>query len=317
MRLKKYLNEDSYSQFDLPKNFFWVVFRLEEGIDSLKKGVLGGVTGISGNKEIVMDFLGIVRNAVLIMPAKEVEKLNKLSRVMYDNPYYLLQDNMKALTRIWEKERRIEGVIFNLFEYVTAYWKKSSKYRRVADDAEYFAFHQRLSYMAKNLKGINGPRDLAKWTKKATEQMYKEEEGKDFSVKHYLKSIKKLTLKDWEHSIIKGLEKVSEIYGGESEWIVKDKKLRIPKDSTLVVLKSRLSDMDYSFLDLMKDKEQGKIKVPEGMDDVEYLEQYRKEQSPQPKLIKKHGIDKKYKVKYVDNITFDKIKKKYLTRRYS
>ena len=314
MRFKSYINEMSYTEGDIPK-LFRVVFDLKNAASSLAKGKLEGVTGISGSKEIVMGFLGVVRDTLLIMP-KETEQLNKLSRVMYDNPYYLLQDNMKALARIFQKdENSMDMVIFNLFEYVVRYWKSTPKFKDAAYAAGYFAWYQDLSrYWRKDKTKINGPRDLAKWALKMTMEM--EKEG---HIAWYAKQISAVSLKDMEKSIIEGLKEVSKIYGDEGEWIVKDRNLKIPKSSKLLIVKSlgRYGDNPISgFMEFMHDRADGKIDAPKNMKDSDAYKWWQEKNAPQKEIVKKYKLDKKYKIIYISTKDFDRIKSKYFGRRY-
>ena len=195
------IESKSYNIANIPK-FFRVAFYLKKGAEGLSKGVLDGVIGISGNKNIVTNWLGINRDALLIMPPTETEKLNKLSRIMYDNPYYLLQDNMKALSRIFAQEG-IKGKhteIQNLFNYVLqSYWKKTPKYKEAFYAGEYFGFNQAFAYIYKDTK-INSPKDLAKWV--VNKGLPELEKDSNYDIKHYVKILQELTLKNWEESII-------------------------------------------------------------------------------------------------------------------
>jgi len=116
-------------------------------------------------------------------------------------------------------------------------------------------------------------------------------------------------LKDWEKSIIEGLKHVAEVYGDEGEWLIKDKKLKIPSKSKLLVLKSPLNLDRSEFMEQTNSKYLGK-------DFEKVYQQYVKKHSPQVALIKKYGLDKKYKVIYLDGKDFRKIKVRYLDRKY-
>ena len=65
-----------------------------------------------------------------------------------------------------------------------------------------------------------------------------------------------------------------------------------------------------------KDKASGEIVIPNNIPEDKEWDWYRMNNSPQVALIKKHGLDKKYKVKYVSAKEFDRIKKHNFSRRY-
>lgn len=96
-----------------PKKFYVVIpFSDEYGkkeMADLSNGVLDGVLGISEKHQIIMQWYGIVRDAILVMDADKLTKVNKLSRVQYDNPEYLVSNGMAALYRIFDKKRDSGG----------------------------------------------------------------------------------------------------------------------------------------------------------------------------------------------------------------
>jgi hypothetical protein len=310
------INELSYRASDIPK-LFRVVLTLEDSVDELKKRKLDGVTGISDSREIVMGFLGVARDTVLTMPAKETEKLNKLSRIMYDNPHYLLQDNMAALARVWDKSpSSMDGVIYNIFEYVVGYWSGVAKFKELVYPAKYFAWWQDLANVYyKRPKKINNVDDLTKWAMEQTQKMADGDRG------HNAKVIAELSYDEMKQSILGGLAKVKQIYGSEGEWIVKDKSLKVPKGSTLLVLKAPMSTFDYPMIHFMGDVRKGKLKqFDKDMPDKEIYKAYGKysmDNSPQVKFVKENGLDKLYKVIYVTSKEFHRVRDKYFKRKYA
>lgn len=94
----------------IPKKFFVVMpfgtdnYSLRASKD-IASGVLNGVQGISDRAEIIMQWYGMARDAVLSMDGEELVKLNNLSRVQYENPEYLVSNGMAALYRIFAKDK--------------------------------------------------------------------------------------------------------------------------------------------------------------------------------------------------------------------
>jgi hypothetical protein len=95
MNFKHWLNEVSYTERDIPKYFF-VGIRWD--FEALKKRQLPGVKGISENLETAHN-LG-EEGIILAMPGRETEKINQLSKVLYDNPYYAASKNWEAAIRV-------------------------------------------------------------------------------------------------------------------------------------------------------------------------------------------------------------------------
>jgi len=71
-----------------------VVFDLENIIDQLKTGKIKGLKGISSSSDIQFDFLGVARDAMLQMDSTKLLELNNITRIMYDNPHYLVSKNL-------------------------------------------------------------------------------------------------------------------------------------------------------------------------------------------------------------------------------
>ena len=117
-----------------PKKFYVVIpFSDEYGkkeMADLSNGVLDGVLGISEKHEIIMQWYGIGRDAILVMDADKLTKINKLSRVQYDNPEYLVSNGMAALYRIFDKKRDKSGsygLAGNLIDHILSGTKPGKK----------------------------------------------------------------------------------------------------------------------------------------------------------------------------------------------
>ncbi len=93
VKFKQYLQEKSFRKSDIPKDF-WVVFDLETMIDELKSGKIKGLKGISSSSEIQFQFLGVARDAMLQIDSTELLKINNITRIMYNNPHYLVSKNL-------------------------------------------------------------------------------------------------------------------------------------------------------------------------------------------------------------------------------
>jgi len=290
MKFQRYLTEMSYKESDIPKHFR-VVFDLKSKIKSLLSHKLDHVTGISDNKEISIDFLGTARDAMLVMDSRELISLNKLSRIMYDNPKYLMQDNMAGLRRLFNDRSEpsssfyLNQTLHNLFEYAfRQYWKKTKP--NIAHDIEYMAGWQTLAYHYRdNRKKFNSPKDAAKWAKKAAEVFVEEKSNTSF----YWKTAAALSVKEWEDAIVGGLKIAGQLYKGEGEWIVKDNVLKIPKKSRLFVL--------FSQSDVQKDPK------------FHYIPADLRE------MVKKYNLDKKYRIFYIDPKKWNEIRKRHWKKR--
>ena len=100
----------SFEEKDIPRTFR-VVFEVNQYDDAktikvirqLSNMKLEGLTGISEKNDIGFHWLGVARDAMLIMDGKEVVEQNKLSRILYGNPNYFLSNKMAMAKRIFMK----------------------------------------------------------------------------------------------------------------------------------------------------------------------------------------------------------------------
>lgn len=94
------LCEGSYTESDIPDKFYLVIRRLDDDVcKNLVNHELRGVKGVSASRNILPAWFD-VRDAAIEMDGKEFERLNKLSKVGYDNPDYLVASNFAAMRRI-------------------------------------------------------------------------------------------------------------------------------------------------------------------------------------------------------------------------
>jgi hypothetical protein len=239
MRLKaKLLQAHSFRPQDIPNNF-WVVIDLglnnldynpeiyQRAYSGLSQGILDGVRGISNSGQILRQFG--YRGAFMRLPGPEVVELNKLSRVMYDNPNYLVSKGMAALYRIFDKnpEQRYghQGLMQNVGEYVLK-GLQGVNYKAY-NDLKYFGADSRIGQsFGDHPVQIDTVDQLAKYIFQQWDKEWHE---------RYNAPQAPFTLEDIREAVSNGLHRVGQTFNDEGEWFVKDGQLRIPRSSTLVV----------------------------------------------------------------------------------
>lgn len=101
--IKQYIEElceGSYAESDIPDKFYLVIRKLDDDVcKNLVNHELRGVKGVSASRNILPAWLD-VRDVAIEMDGKEFERLNKLSKIGYDNPDYLVSSNFAAIRRI-------------------------------------------------------------------------------------------------------------------------------------------------------------------------------------------------------------------------
>lgn len=241
------LTERSFVLSDIPDTFR-VVFNLgtrekygdAEAWKGLAMGEMRGLRGISDSGLIEPQWLGIARNAVLEMPGKDVVRLNKVTRIMYDNIHYLLSDDMRAMRRVVQADRhnadRARGhamrVILDYFITLLRKQGSGDDIRKIVSNWEYAAVGQSISWAISGGVGgkIDNVKDFIKVFNKAlsTRKGYNEQ-----AVWKLMQGWDYFTWLSWLRQVAK---KTQEVYGTEGEWVIKGDALKIPNGSTLRVL---------------------------------------------------------------------------------
>ena len=266
------ISERSFTEKDIPK-FFYLQTRLRpEFAKELAAGVLDGVSGIGGNGEIEYEYFGGGRKDVsLVMPGPATVKLNKLSRVMYWNPHYLLANNMAAIQRVMNTGNA-RGAVDRLGRLLGELFGRT-------DQQEWGALAHDYEHL--NEPRIDTVKDFVKFMHRRTQlRLDTTAKGRYGSYLAFTRSYEKdfaAKMLKWPYAKwVRVLTSVAEMihanYEAESEWIVKDRKLRVPRGSRIRVA----------------------------------MIGYKDEQSRG--IIDKHGLDQLYDVEFVDNAEWEKTK---------
>lgn len=264
MRLYKFLNEDSFTIEDIPKNFY-IVFDTEDRdtFRELKKHEFKDATGISGSNKIQFNFLGVARNAMLEMDSDDFMKVNNVTRIMYDNPHYLVSKNLWALRRLFNspKDRWKNQVFFNIFSYMIGIMKSEKKWSDFVYDAEYHGIVNIDNDWAKKKHKINNISDLAKVVKNYIDNVFVDKKIRKREFGRPNHPGYDISLKELQKILYKTLKKIGETYADETEWIIKGDSLKIPKGSNLYILlpKAKLKQDIIDFVKKNIDKDNDTI----------------------------------------------------------
>lgn len=249
MRFKQYITEKSFEPVDVPR-----VFRvaMEWGYDDkafetlkqLEKMELNGLTGISDAGDLTFQWIGAGRDILLVMNGQEVVENNKISRFLYDNPHYMLSNNMKWLRRMYQRQEGQDnrGVLFNLNKHIFLVLAQKGYITKY--DIDYSAPYQTMADapMVKTAK-INGVKDYIKFFRKVykfisdREKKEKKWGSSVFSREGGFEEIfDKISDSEFSNIVKLAFERIKKIYGSEGEWVVKTKILKVPKKSYLYIL---------------------------------------------------------------------------------
>lgn len=104
MTIKKFdsfINEYNLSTENYSK-YYYLVLRLNENtLNNLYTGRLDGLNGISNSTNIINAFFD-VRDILLVMDKKDVEELNFIEKINYDDIDALSKNNFKLLKRLYD-----------------------------------------------------------------------------------------------------------------------------------------------------------------------------------------------------------------------
>jgi len=232
------IKADSFTEADIPRDFR-VMLRLPNDHildvgEQLAKGELKGITGITDAGSVLqLRMLGQNRNAMLVMPGAAVVAANSLSRVMYDNPEYLMSKDMSAAQRLLGARRDKESVIRTIIQKME---KASPEFMGRWNALDVFP--------AAAMAGIqlNSVRDFAESMYELSLSKVKEaiERNKPYSdEKWFEERFGPFTDVDqYVEATRLGLLTFGKDFVWEGEWIVKDKTLNIPHGSKLYILKT-------------------------------------------------------------------------------
>jgi hypothetical protein len=225
---KRQLGEASFGPGDIPLYFHLITSFPKPGEDpgghrtvkGLAAGVLDGVVGIGANAEIELMYFSDWRNLSIALPGKETVQANKLTRVMYDNPHYLLSKDMTAFRRVWSAEADQWGT-----------QKVLAGIAHKVKDILGRDFEPLYSELPRPYPTINSVKDLTRYVRGVLQQ---QGEGRESGplVRAWQK-VKGWGQAQWLQLWTRVARLVGLNYTEESEWIVKDKKLKIPAGSHL------------------------------------------------------------------------------------
>lgn len=312
MKFRAYLREMSFEKKDIPRTFR-VVFDVNEYdkaktlniIKQLSNMRLDGLTGISDKHDIGFHWLGVARDAMLVMKGSEVIKLNKVSRFLYGNPNYFLSSNMKMIRRLFQKSSQ-EGDDSNVLHNIMEYVFKGLNVNSMGD-----APHQSYAHVAyKKSTKISSVKDLVRWMRKAGDILKADQEGSDWPNRRLLSLIEELremSDKQIETGIYKGFELMGKTYKSEGEWVIKDDHLKIPKGSTIYILAPKKAAKDVLRL---KEKDPTSYNIQRKMGHHKFMEKFDMITSE----FKKKGINKKYRVKFIDGSEWARIQSQHLAK---
>lgn len=220
-RKKKQISESSYQPYHVPENFY-IAINIEHAIDGLKKGMFIGLRGISDSGAIAIEHLGAGTDAILVMPGQDVIELNKLTRIMYDNPDYMVSNDFRSLRRLFNKEKSFSSLMVNIEDYIAkeAGDKHLSNYIRNTKPSTVYKIEDEYNKTDKNFRNA----------KQFYEWLYKQ------YVKIIGNKFTEILSKEIFMEIMdRALRRMGKLYSDEGEWMTKSDAFKIPRNSEIII----------------------------------------------------------------------------------
>lgn len=250
--ISNFLNEDiHYESFHKPKWFFLVSRKpYLEKINSMK---LEGVMGISSSPEIINRWFDI-RDVMIVMPSDKLIEMNNLHPVYYYNPDQLVSNNFKLIIRLKQDYKSpgpektvVNGILKNTMNQMEMYGNYEKQYKFKDRQKERYALMKYLNrrsweiseyvyrkieegFIVKNMNDFNNIVYSA-----IMSDTVREETGSNIPYGEIPLSKKSID-KNLLMKVLKGcVYYLGNVFNDEAEWIVKDKTLKVPEGSKLVI----------------------------------------------------------------------------------
>jgi hypothetical protein len=244
--LPKPLLERSFADVGLRGDKFYLAARPEHlNDDFFQTGILHGVKGISSSKTIWANFSpNVGRNVFFVMPAQDVVRMNRVTRVGYNDPEKLVANNSAIIGRILSikdvarsqgdnliygcfpklKIQGDGGTVTNNASYIADLLRKgvapSTKYPAVDDASfgDYEANGLRLSSIA----------DYANL-------YYQAAKAAGYYGTEYVRFFSPQNRSKWYPAVSGAVVRQANVYADEAEWLVPNETLKVPPSTQIVV----------------------------------------------------------------------------------
>lgn len=203
------------------------------------------IVGFADNPSNFMQMHGNIRDATIVMDAKDFADINdSIVKIEYENPDFLAQDGLKALYRLTEKnqgdERQAEQVIGNIFDSADIIETMGKVTREKVDNQAGVTMQNFLrdwevktplaQELYANLDRINSLQDLVDLLYPVLqEQLKKADSWRQGELGKYIsKGFLRLVL-------YTGIVNAAKMFKKENEWVVDSNVLNVPPSSNLYI----------------------------------------------------------------------------------
>ncbi|KKN96779.1 hypothetical protein LCGC14_0164230 [marine sediment metagenome] len=222
-------------------------YNYDEMLANLMSGRLEGLKGIGATsiQDMIMDW-GQLRELLIRMPGDDVAALNDVSMIRYDDPAYLMANNMEALGRLFNSPGDPQQILTKMGSYVL----KALRDFGAAQQHYGFQYSGPLQsfghWIARSGRRINSVDDMVRLFL----QFLDEEHNSDDPYRRAITSHLDYDQPDfpdaseWKKWFHQGVKNMGALYSAEVEWAVKSGALKVPESSDIWVISPEQKYMD-------------------------------------------------------------------------
>lgn len=224
-------------------------------LQELSAGILHGVLGVSTSSYNVSEWF-VHRDALLVMPFKEFLELNKdAEQIQYSNINYMMANGMQPFYRLYnikndESDDAYYRLLQNIFPKVQREFQieaqiKGGIYSVLSEILDIYYSSKLITFVGKSGIRIDSPNRFADLI---VEYIKSGQIKKDYT-SVYDDILRKNTIESEMLSPIieRGVLEAAKIFIEESEWVLKNKSLVVPKNSQLIFKLNSYKNMKAEF----------------------------------------------------------------------
>jgi hypothetical protein len=297
--MKYLLRELSFTPEDVPSKFYCVIKfdpQDEKKMSELATAQLHGVQGISQAKIIIPTFLGDGRDAMLVMNGAEVVAHNKVSKILYSNPDYLISNNFTTMMRLVAVDPTDRIMVRNLYEGIIRSLSENFRKKALFDNGLFYSLakiiiikNNLVQSLAKDKPQINNVNQFCVWLKNSIianrHDKITEQDRLD---------IKEIPISEIAPIVGETIVTYISEFDHEGEWVLKNKTLVIPPKSDLFIL---IPSLPKSVFQSWKDHSLSAEIADAHAPDLSELESIFK-------AIKEYGLMGHYTIRLMDKTKF-------------
>lgn len=206
----------------------------ERTLSGLLAGRLEGVRGIGGTsiQDMIMDW-GTLRDLLIRMPGDDVASLNDISLIRYDDPAYLMANNMEVLGRLFNSPGDPQQILTKMGSHVIQALKKSGAGQQ-AYEFQYSVPLQTFGHWVRKIDfQINSVDDMVQGFFKYLDDSSKSDDYhiRDRALRLDYDQPDFPDPSEWRKWFHQGVKNMGALYSAEVEWGVKADALVIPESS--------------------------------------------------------------------------------------